>query len=342
VNLLIFLILTFPRFALSVIFGVAGAAKLLDLRGTREAVTNFGVPPSFAKAIAFMLPLTEIGIALGLLFAKSAWQSALAASVLLMMFVVAIGVNLLRGRAPECHCFGQLYSRPLGWSTLARNLLFAVCAVFVFWQVQLEPKEALAAAHTSAAQSASLFLAVAAFTTLLLLWNRRKRSVVNDRDPGSRGLALHSPAPPFDLASYEGNRGSLDLLLHCGKPLLLIFTNPNCGPCVTLFEEVSDWQRDHSEQITIALITQGTIKDNFVNVTRNSLANVLLQQKHEVAEAYRATVTPTAVVVSLDRKIASEIAAGAEEIRHLLRQTLALHARRTELSSPVGAPVLSA
>ncbi len=337
-----FLTLIFLRFALSVIFGVAGAAKLLDLRGTREAVTNFGVPPSFAKALAFILALTEIGIALGLLFAKSARQSALAASALLMIFVVAIGVNLLRGRAPECHCFGQLYSRPLGWPALARNLVFAVCAVFVFWQVQLETETATAAEYASKALSASLFLAVAAVTTLLLLWNRRKRNVANDRDTGSRGLALHSPAPAFDLASYEGNRGSLDQLLHKGKPLLLIFTNPNCGPCVTLFEEVGEWQRDHSEQITIALITQGTIKENFVNVTRNSLANVLLQQKHEVAEAYQATVTPTAVVVSLDREIASQVAAGAEEIRHLLKETLALHAKRTELSSPLGTPVLSA
>jgi thiol-disulfide isomerase/thioredoxin len=330
------------RFALSVIFGMAGVAKLLDLRGTREAVTNFGVPPRFAKAVAFMLPLTEIGIALGLLLAKSARQSALAASALLMIFVVAIGVNLLRGRAPECHCFGQLYSRPLGWPTLARNLVFAVCAIFVFWQVQLETETATAAEYESKALSACLFLAVAAVTTLLLLWNRRKRNVANDRDTGSRGLALHSPAPAFDLASYEGNRGSLDQLLHKGKPLLLIFTNPNCGPCVTLFEEVREWQRDHSEQITIALITQGTIKENFVNVTRNSLANVLLQQKHEVAEAYQATVTPTAIVVSLDREIASEVAAGAEEIRHLLRETLALHARTTELSSLLGTPVLSA
>ena len=132
------------RFALSVIFGVAGVAKLLDLRGTREAVTNFGVPPSFAKAVGFILPLTEIGIALGLLFAKSARLSAVAASALLMIFVVAIAVNLLRGRAPECHCFGQLYSRPLGWPTLARNLVFAVCSLFVFWQVQLDAKAALA------------------------------------------------------------------------------------------------------------------------------------------------------------------------------------------------------
>ena len=330
------------RFALSVIFGVAGAAKLLDWRGAREAVTNFGVPTIFAKTVAFLLPLAEIGIALGLLFGKSARQSALAASVLLMIFVVAIGVNLLRGRAPECHCFGQLYSRPLGLPTLARNLVFAVCALFVFWQVQLDPDTALAPGLTPAAQSASLFVTVAAATAILLLWNRRKKHVVSVPDTGSRGLALHSPAPAFDLASYEGNRGSLDRLLHYGKPLLLIFTNPNCGPCVTLFQEVREWQRDYREQITIALITQGTIKENFVNVTRNSLANVLLQKQHEVAEAYRSTMTPTAVVVSLDRKIASEFAAGAEEIRNLLKETVALHTVGIELSSQGREPVLSA
>ena len=79
------LTLLFLRLALSLIFGVAGVAKLLDWRRARDAVTNFGVPNSFAKAVAFILPLTEIGIALGLLFAKSAGQSALAASVLLIL-----------------------------------------------------------------------------------------------------------------------------------------------------------------------------------------------------------------------------------------------------------------
>jgi hypothetical protein len=47
---------------------------------------------------------------------------------LLLLFVVGIGLNLARGRHPDCHCFGQLHSAPAGWSTLIRNLVLTVVA----------------------------------------------------------------------------------------------------------------------------------------------------------------------------------------------------------------------
>jgi hypothetical protein len=47
-----------------------------------------------------------------------------------------------------------------------------------------------------------------------------------------------------------------------------------------------------------------------------------LQQEHEVAEKYGANVTPTAVVVNSRGRIASPLAAGADEIRMLLSTTL--------------------
>ena len=103
---------------------------------------------------------------------------------------------------------------------------------------------------------------------------------------------------------------------------MLIFANPTCGPCVVLFEEVKEWQESHCEQLTIALISFGTIKENFVNVARNGLGQVLLQQEREVAEKYGANVTPTAVVVNTSGRIASPLAAGADEIRKLLTTTL--------------------
>jgi thioredoxin-related protein len=104
--------------------------------------------------------------------------------------------------------------------------------------------------------------------------------------------------------------------------LLLIFTSPTCGSCVVLFQEIKEWQQSHSEQLTIALISFGTIKENFVNVARNGLGQVLLQQEREVAKKYGADVTPTAVIVNTSGRIASPMAAGAEEIRNLLATVL--------------------
>jgi hypothetical protein len=73
-------------------------------------------------------------VAATLLPASTAWWGALGALALLSVFVAGIGINLARGRTPECHCFGQLHSAPAGWKTLARNGILAAVAGFVLWE----------------------------------------------------------------------------------------------------------------------------------------------------------------------------------------------------------------
>ena len=318
------LITVLLRIALSAIFGIAGVTKLTDPRGTREAVKNFGAPEPLAPALAIALPIVELAIAAGLLFTNTTRASASAALIVLTMFVVAIGVNLARGRTHDCHCFGQLYSRPLGWPTLVRNLIFALAAVFVMWQAGREPRLSIIStlAQLNASQWLWLLGAVAVVIAVLIYLQRRQKQLTVATPKAPQGLPLDSVAPPFDLTAYAGGTTSLTQLLTYGKPLLLIFTNPTCGPCVTLFAEVKDWQQSHREQLTIALISFGTIKENFVNVARNRLGQVLLQQEREVAEQYGAHVTPTAVVVNTTGRIASPLAAGADEIRKLLTTVL--------------------
>lgn len=318
------LIIVLLRIALSAVFGIAGVTKLLDRRGTRDAVKNFGAPESLAPALSIVLPIAELAVAAGLLFDRTTHTSTLAALLVLGVFVVAISVNLARGQTHDCHCFGQLYSRPLGWSTLARNLIVALAIGLVLWQERVESGSSIFRTLAQLSPSQWLWLIgalVVVIATLIYLQRRQKRlSVETPAEP--RGLPLDSVAPPFELTAYEGGRRSLAELLRYGKPLLLIFTNPTCGPCVVLFEEVKEWQSAHSEQLTIALISFGTIKENFVNVARNRLGQVLLQQKREVAEKYGANVTPTAVVVNTGGRIASPLAAGADEIRKLLATVL--------------------
>jgi uncharacterized membrane protein YphA (DoxX/SURF4 family) len=321
------LLIVLLRIALSAVFGVAGVTKLLDLGGTREAVKNFGAPEPLVPAFSFLLPLLELAIAVGLLFPSATAISALGALSLLCIFIIAISINLARGRTHDCHCFGQLHSRPLGWPTLVRNLVFALGAGLVFWQALRAEVPGIFSTIAELGLNQQLMLmvgAVVAVAILIYLLRRGKRqlaaAVVREATP--EGLPLDSIAPAFELAAYHGGSRSLAGLIDQGKPLLLIFTNPNCGPCVVLFQEIKDWQLAHSEKLTIALISKGTIKDNFVNVARNSLGQVLLQQDREVAEKYRALVTPTAVVVNTQGRIASPLAAGADQIRQLLHTVL--------------------
>jgi prepilin signal peptidase PulO-like enzyme (type II secretory pathway) len=86
---------------------------------------NFGVPRRLAAFSSIALPLVELSAALALLTSGWAWWSAIVTFGLLVTFVAAIAVNLAHGRTPECHCFGQMHSGPIGWSTLARNIVLA-------------------------------------------------------------------------------------------------------------------------------------------------------------------------------------------------------------------------
>ncbi len=314
------LIIILVRVILSAIFGVAGVTKLLDQSGTREAVTNFGAPKSAAPAIAVVLPLVELAIAVGLLFTATAWWSALAALIVLGVFVVAISVNLARGNTHECHCFGQIYSRPLGWPTLVRNMVFALAAGIVLWNGQHgQSNIVLAISELSASQALLLIFGIIIAAAGLVSFQRRQKQKVAHVHEESVGLPLNSEAPAFELPNYEGGSTSLQYFLDIGKPILLIFTNPKCGPCIQLFKEIKDWQTAHNDQLTIVLLSIGTIKDNFVNVARNGLGQVLLQEKSEIAKLYGAPVTPTAVIVNPDGRIGSRVAAGADDIRTLLQ-----------------------
>jgi thiol-disulfide isomerase/thioredoxin/uncharacterized membrane protein YphA (DoxX/SURF4 family) len=318
------------RLGLSVVFGVAGVAKVLDQRGTRDAVINFGAPANWSGPLAWLLPLTEIAIALGLLLSATAWASALGALLLLGLFIAAIGINLSRGRTPECHCFGQLYSRPLGWPTLVRNILFAVCAVFLVWQggQAIQASTRLFSDRLGGSQYfplvAFMAMAIVVATVIQIQRARAKKAGAADNQPPPmfRGLPLGAVAPAFRLPAYRRDHTSLSDLLEPGKPVLLIFSNPNCGPCAALFAELAQWQHTYPEQVTIAVITQGTLKGNFVNIARNDLRNILFQNEREIAEEYKCLATPTGVLVSPDGRIASTAAAGADEIRELLHSTL--------------------
>ncbi|HXM34499.1 MAG TPA: MauE/DoxX family redox-associated membrane protein [Pyrinomonadaceae bacterium] len=325
------------RLGLAAVFGVAGVAKLLDQRGTRDAVTNFGAPASWSAPVALLLPFVEITIAYGLLLSFSAWASALTAVLLLGFFITAIAINLGRGRAPECHCFGQLYARPLGRPTLVRNMVFALAAGFVVWEGQ--PVNQASTLLLSENFGEGLYVPLIAplamaFVVATIVYFQRARAkggnagpIDNHRSPDLHGLPLGSLAPVFQLPAYRRDQTSLAELLEARKPVLLIFSNPNCGPCAGLFAELAQWQQTYPEQVTIAVLTQGTLKDNFVNIARNDLRNILFQKQREIAEQYQCLATPTGILVSPDGRIASTPAAGADKIRSLIHSTLENHSR---------------
>ena len=135
---------------------------------------------------------------------------------------------------------------------------------------------------------------------------------------GTVGLAVGTPAPSFTLPTLSGETLSLAALRALGKPVILVFSDPGCGPCNTLLPEIGQWQRDHANKLVVALISRGTVEANRPKASEHGLRHVLLQADREVAGAYQALGTPCAVLVRPDGTIGSAMAQGGEAIRQLV------------------------
>lgn len=133
-------------------------------------------------------------------------------------------------------------------------------------------------------------------------------------------LAIASQAPSFELPSMSGEKYSLRRLCSLGKPVLLIFTDPNCGPCNALLPATAGWERDYADSFTVALISRGMPAKIVPNADRNTLNNVLLQRDQEVATEYRVPGTPAAILVGADELIRSGTAFGSRSIENLVAQ----------------------
>ncbi len=355
------------RLILALIFAVAGVAKLADRPGSRRATIDFGVPASLAAPLGVLLPLCELAVAAALVPTLTAWWGAVGALALLLLFVAGIGANLIRGRKPDCHCFGQLHSAPAGWSTFARNGLLAAVAGLVVWQGREDAGSsvvgwlgALSTAQLAGLVAGLILLGLAAiqwwFLVHLLRQNGRllmclealeERLAVGDGAAPSRndvppqsaaGLPVGSPAPAFELSGLHGETVTQEALRAPGKPVMLLFTDPDCGPCTALLPEIGRWQREHAEKLTISPISRGSPGENRAGSSEHGLAGVLLQDDREVSEAYKAYGTPSAVLVRPDGAIGSLVAGGAEAIRRLVTQAVGAPARLPARPASRGGP----
>jgi peroxiredoxin len=306
-------VLLASRLLLAGVFLLAAATKLADRRGSRAAMVGFGVPDRLAPMLAVGLPVAELAVAVALMPAATARWGAVGALGLLVAFVAGIGVSLARGRAPDCHCFGQLHSAPAGPATLARNAALALVAGVVVWGGRTSPS----LLEMTAGEAGALALAaVAAVALVVLEWRRR---TVARRVP-----AEGARAPRFRLPDLDGRRVALDDLLAPGRPLLLVFSDPACGPCNAMLPDLAAWQRDHGDALTIAVLSRRDADVNREKAQEHGLANVLLQREREVDEAYGAEGTPTGVLVNRDGTIAKGRAAGADAIYALVSATVGI------------------
>lgn len=272
------------RLVLAAIFVVAGVAKLWDLAGAREAIRSFGVPASLSGPSAIALPVVELALAVLLLLAGTARVAAVAAAALFAAFAFVVALARLRGRTPDCQCFGRLHAAPAGWGVVGRNIALAVITLLVVSQ----PASAISTTAGGVFAISALVLGQAILTYALLRRYGRALRRIEELESRRPALEVGAEAPVFAGLPSRGRQA------------LLVFTAPGCGPCKALLPRVAQWKQDHAHVLAVTVVEDAV-----------------------VAERYGIYVTPSAVLVGADGRIEQARLEGADAIEQVVESLTA-------------------
>jgi len=140
------------------------------------------------------------------------------------------------------------------------------------------------------------------------------------------GLPAGARAPAFRLPRLDG--GELSLEEYRGRRVLLVFSDPHCGPCEQLAPELERQQRRASD-LSVVMVSRGDRHANQAKVDKYKLTfPVALQRQWEISRDYGMFGTPIAYLIDEGGMIAADVAVGVEPILGLLSSAIARASRK--------------
>jgi peroxiredoxin len=144
--------------------------------------------------------------------------------------------------------------------------------------------------------------------------------------PAQTGLAVGTPAPAVRVPLLTG--GELSLKAYRGRRVLLVFLDPQHGPCLPVAAQLEAIYR-RAPTFAIVVISRGSDQMNRDVVAELGLTFPIGLQRHwEVSRAYAMFAAPIAYLIDERGAIAHEVAIGADAVLALARS-----------ASPVPGPV---
>ncbi len=320
---------------MATIFIFAGAAKLLDLKGTRRMLAEFGVPPKLTPGAALALPAVELAAAALLIPSPTARAGAVLALLLIAVFIAVVARSLARGEQPDCNCFGAIHSEPISRWTLVRNLgLGAVAAALIATApgASLGSLDGGTVVAVAAALGGVLLLGLTWFTWELFKQNGRLLTRVRALEemsgapptftlPGPPdkigGLAVGDLVPDLALATPDGGiRSVRELARSAATPVALVFTSPGCTGCDQLTDRMPALRDQLGGALEPVLLVNGHGPHVAAAAARG--LSVLVQEDREAIFAFAVGAVPAAVIVDREGRIASATAMGPDAVEELL------------------------
>ncbi len=120
------------RLTLGGIFLYAGAVKIIDPAGFATDIGNYRLlPHEWINALAITLPWIEVTAALLLIVGIWKRANALVITVMLVVFLIAIGQAVGRGLNISCGCFGTVEGHKVGLVAIAQDLAMLAAGVWL-------------------------------------------------------------------------------------------------------------------------------------------------------------------------------------------------------------------
>ena len=122
-------------------------------------------------------------------------------------------------------------------------------------------------------------------------------------------LPLGAPAPEFTLPDLAGRVRRLRDFL--GRPLLLVFWDPQCGFCEQLAPRIAEL----GQSKRLLLVSRRAPEETERMAERHNLrCDVVVEPGWDVASSYGTNGTPTGYLIDAEGRIASTLAVGADAL----------------------------
>jgi peroxiredoxin len=128
------------------------------------------------------------------------------------------------------------------------------------------------------------------------------------------GLEVGARAPEFTLPRVD--EGELSLNQYLGEKVLLVFSDPACGPCQQLAPKLENLHRKGDVQVV--MISRGDIEANRQKIAEQGLTFPVVLQRHwEISRDYGVFATPVGYLIDDKGLLATSVAMGAQAILDL-------------------------
>jgi peroxiredoxin len=162
-----------------------------------------------------------------------------------------------------------------------------------------------------------------------IIGKRAKRSRLVGERPLSQsriernGLKAGTAAPVFRLPGLDG--GTVDLEDYRGRKVLLVFSDPHCGPCEELAPHLVRIHRQHRDNgLVVLMVTRGDLEENRSKADRHGFEfPVAIQDRWNLSKEYGIFAMPLAFLIDEEGMIVKDVALGVAEIRALVPKEVA-------------------